>query len=376
MKEKETRGKTEQSVRSLPVHLWPGAYGAAWQEACRPSVRLKRGGAASHMRPVTQEILTKCAGYFFDFLSRSGRLDINAPAGSQVTPENVEVYVAELKSRVKSVTVYGRIQKLRRFVQLVSADRDLEWLIEIERQLFSEMRPASKRHRVVYTDVLEEAGLKLMAEAESSKRPKLTRARLFRNGLMITLLARCPIRLKNFAALEIGRSFVDVEGTWWIVLTAAETKEKREDERPVPEEFTNSVERYLKVYRPILAKADDVGSALWLAINGEPMSYASMGELITETTRTTLGINVNPHLFRTSGVSTLATRAGNKPHAGSALLHHRRGPVTQENYNRASCLTAGKSLAAANRRYRRGAEKPLCKIELGPRAASSSEKEA
>ena len=77
---------------------------------------------------------------------------------------------------------------------------------------------------------------------------------MFRNGLMVALLAYCPIRLKNFAALEIGRSFVNVDGTWWIVLTAAETKEKREDERPVPEELTNSIERYLQIYRPILAR--------------------------------------------------------------------------------------------------------------------------
>jgi hypothetical protein len=77
-----------------------------------------------------------------------------------------------------------------------------------------------------------------------------------------------------------------------------------------------------------------------------------MGELIAETTRMTIGIPVSPHLFRTAAVTTLATRAGDKPHAGSALLHHRPGPVTQENYNRALCITAGKSLAATNREYR------------------------
>jgi site-specific recombinase XerD len=354
MKEDTASGKeTKQSVRSLPIDLWPSADRAAWQEACRPSVRLKRGGAASHMRTVTQKILTQRAGYFFDFLSRSRRLDVNAAAGAHVTLKNVEPYVVELKSRVDSVTVYGSVQKLRRFCQLVAPGCDLAWLIDIERQLFSEMRPASKWDRVLYTDVLEDAGVKLMAEAESSTRPKLTRARLFRNGLMITLLARCPIRLKNFAALEIGRSFSNVEGTWWIVLTAAETKEKREDERPVPEEFTSSVERYLKVHRPILARGNDPGSALWVAINGKPMSYASMGELISEITTMTLGVNVNPHLFRSAGVTTLATRAGNKPHAGSALLHHRPGPVTQENYNRASCISAGKSLFTVNQKYRR-----------------------
>ena len=260
--------------------------------------------------------------------------------------------MAELKSRVSSVTVYGSIQKLRRFVQLIAADRDLGWLIEIERQLYSERRPRSKWDRVRTTDVLVDAGLTLMAEAEIAKRPVLTRARMFRDGLMIALLAYCPIRLKNFAALEIGRSFVNVDGTWWIVLTAAETKEKRADERPVPDELTDSIERYLEIYRPILAGGKAGANALWFAINGKPMSYASMGELIAETTRMTIGVAISPHLFRTAGVTTLATRAGDKPHAGSALLHHGpNGP--QENYNRASCISAGKSLAAINQGYRR-----------------------
>jgi hypothetical protein len=40
---------------------------------------------------------------------------------------------------------------------------------------------------------------------------------MFRDGLLIALLAYCPIRLKNFAALEIGRSFVNVYGKWWII---------------------------------------------------------------------------------------------------------------------------------------------------------------
>ena len=353
MKEKPKTSIPEQGVRSLPIGRWPAAVRTAWQEACRPSVRLKRGGAASHLKPVVQYDLAKRCGLFFDSLLRSGRLDMNATAGMQVTPGNVEAYVAELKSRVSSVTVYGSIQKLRRFIQLITPDRDLGWLVAIERQLFSEMRPRSKWDRVVYTDVLVDAGLTLMAEAEIAKRPKLTRARMFRNGLMIALLAYCPIRLKNYAALEIGRSFVNVDGTWWIVLTAAETKEKREDERSVPVELTSAIERYLKIYRPILTRGKTESDALWMAWDGKPMSCASVAETITETTRMTVGVSVSPHLFRTAGVTTLATRAGDKPHAGGALLHHRPGPVTQENYNRASCISAGKSNAAVTQSYRR-----------------------
>jgi hypothetical protein len=140
----EKRTIPGSSVRSLPKGLWPATDRVAWEEARRPNVRLQRGGAASHLRPVVQHDLTKRYGLFLDFPSRSGRLDMSAAAGAQVTPENAEAYVAELKNRVSSVTVYGSIQKLRRFVQLIAANRDLDWLITIERQLFSERRPRSK----------------------------------------------------------------------------------------------------------------------------------------------------------------------------------------------------------------------------------------
>jgi hypothetical protein len=133
----------------------------------------------------------------------------------------------------------------------------------------------------------------------------------------------CPIRLKNFAALEIGRSFVNVDGSWWIVLTAAETKEKRRDERPVPQDLADFIQRYLAVHRPVLARGNSGDAALWMAMDGKPMSCASIAETIPETTETTTGVRVSPHLFRTAGVTTLATHAGDKPHAGGALLHHR-----------------------------------------------------
>ena len=96
------------------------------------------------------------------------------------------------------------------------------------------MQPRSKFNRLVYSNVLLEAGMTLMAEADAAThRSALARARQFRNGLMVALQAVHLIRLKNFAALEIGRSFKKVNNSWWIVLSASETKEKRADERPV-----------------------------------------------------------------------------------------------------------------------------------------------
>ena len=218
------------------------------------------------------------------------------------------------------------------------------------------MQPRSKFDRLVYSNVLLEAGMTLMAEADAAThRSALARARQFRNGLMVALLALHLIRLKNFAALEIGRSFKKVNDSWWIVLSASETKENRADERPVDPCLTLWIDRYLNIHRPVLARTDDAPAALWLSSNdGGAMSYSGVERAISATTLATVGINVSPHLFRTAAASTVAVHAGNTPHLASALLHHTDPAVTEEHYNRASTLSAAQAYAALIRAIRNG----------------------
>ena len=138
---KDGTGEAGRPIRSLPKELWPSADRTAWEAACRPGMRLTRGGAASHLRTVTQNDLASRYGYFLDFVSRSRRLEPEAKAGAHVTLENVEPYVEELKKRVRSVTVYRSIQKLRRVTQLIAPAYELAWLIEIERDCFLRCAP-------------------------------------------------------------------------------------------------------------------------------------------------------------------------------------------------------------------------------------------
>jgi integrase len=279
---------------------------------------------------------------------------MDAPAAAFLTPGNVEAYIAELKDRVGSVTVYGSIFKLRRTAQLIAPAQDVRWLAEIEKDLALVMRPRSKFDRMVLAEVLVEAGLTLLAEAEAAtSRTSLSRARQFRNGLMVALLGFCPIRLKNFTALEIGRSFAEIKGRWWIVLSASQTKENRPDERPVDELLKPGIDRYLAHYRPILmARSGSPSSALWLSSNdGAPMRYSGVELTIKTTTLSTVGVDVSPHLFRTSGASSAATHAHDNPHLGSALLHHKHSGVTNAHYNRAPSMSAADSLRQIVRRY-------------------------
>jgi integrase len=251
--------------------------------------------------------------------------------------------------------VYGSIYKLRRTSQTIAPGRDFAWLTEIEKDLALTMRPRSKSARLVLTEVLVEAGLSLIAEAEASTiMTSLRRAREVRNGLMVALLALCPIRLKNFAALEVGRTFVDIKGKWWIVFPASETKEGRADERPVDEMLKAAIESYIATFRPILEARGSPSSALWLSSNdGMPMSYDGIELTIKTTTLSTVGVDVSPHLFRTSAASTAATRAGANPHLATALLHHTDPAVTNEHYNRASSLTAANRLREVMQKYGR-----------------------
>src|SRR3979411_3317621 len=105
-------------VRSLPIEFWPESDRNAWISASRPSQRLKRGGAGSHLKSITLNDLRRRYGYFLDCLNRRGLRDPTKAAGGHVVPENVDAYLKELVARVGSVTVQGSIYKLRRACEL------------------------------------------------------------------------------------------------------------------------------------------------------------------------------------------------------------------------------------------------------------------
>jgi len=340
-------------VRSLPIGMWPEADRMAWELACIPSNRLRRGGRAGHLKAVTQKDLASRYGLYLDHLDRHQRLALNAAAGSQVTAAQVDAYVAELKSRVSSVTVYGSISKLRTAAQFIAPFLDLTWLVEIEKDLRFDMVPHSKADRLVLSEVLLEAGLTLIAEAESTATlSDLEKARRIRNGLMIAFLSLCPIRLRNFTALAIAATFRKIENSWWIVLSAADTKEKRPDERCVHGILAPAIEQYLATHRPVLMKGGNSHSSLWVSSNtGLAMSDDGVRHAIKATTKSTIGIDVCPHMFRTSGASTAAIHGGTNPHLGSALLNHSDPRVTEKHYNFATALSAGQAFTEVLQSY-------------------------
>lgn len=291
-------------------------------------------------------------------LAAAGRMAVKAGVpvneltslGALLSPEVAErildAYWRQNGERPTQFTIelacrFNCIYKLRRAAELLAPAIDFSWLAEIEKDLALVMEPRSKLDRLVLTRRLVEAGLTLIVEAQSVASDGLTRARGVRNGLMVALLAMSPIRLKNFADLELGTTFKSVHGRWWITLPEAATKSHRLDERPVSLWLNEYVDTYLSHSRPLLLSPSKPTNALWISsTTGGPLTRKNLGVLISQITRQTLGVAVSPHLFRTAAATTAAAYAGQTPHLASAILNHTDPRVTEQHYNRASSIGA------------------------------------
>lgn len=351
--ESTTAEKPARQRRTLKVCEWPEEDRTVWEAACRPSHRLKKGGSASYLKARSQDDYARRYGLFLGFLKTKGLLECSAAAVAHVTPENIKLYLDDLASRTKSVTAWNSISMVRRAAQFIAPDVDFRWLLEIENDLAFVMQPKSKLNRFVSAERLVEAGLTLIENAKKV-RADFKRARTIRNGLILALWTLCPSRRKNFAALEIGETFRQVKGKWWITIAANETKTRqRPEERPVAEWLNPYIDVYLNKARPILlTAANRETNALW--ISGEThgqLTPRHLSALLPQLTLKTVGIAISPHLLRTIGATTAAVSKGDMPNLGTALLGHINRRITEENYLRPSSLTAGDELAVVLQQY-------------------------
>jgi integrase/recombinase XerD len=327
-----------EKIRAYPLSEWPEADRHAWDRACVAPQRLRPGGAAGRMKASTQVSLLRAYGYLLEFCHRSGLFDQTAAAAGHVTPEIIDAFLCELRNRVGSITRVIYISRIQTITRILAPGNDLSWLREIEGDLRYEARPRPKYHRIVSAERLLKLGLDLIRRGETSKQlTLLARARLVRDGLMIALLALCPIRLRNLAELRIGRQLRLIGARWWIILESAETKSARPDERPIPEILAEAIHRWIGQWRTLFHPCDD---AFWPSIKGGSLAYTYVGHIVTEVTRRELGVPVNPHLFRDCAVYTVATTAGDRMGIASGLLQHTDERTVEKHYNKGATFSA------------------------------------
>jgi len=326
--------------KALPLRDWPKADRETWDAAQATAGLLDDSGTASHLSVRTLEDLTSRYAYFISFLAHREKLEHHGPAAASVTDENVLQYVRYLEPRVSSVTLAQSVYKIARVASCLAPGQDWRWLQRIVRRLDLRAKPRDRRNEVVEIKELFRLGLQLMERAEKTAKSAISfRALLYRDGLIIALLAADPLRLANITALEIGRTLIKDGATWSLNISAEETKAGRLHLAILPDWSAPCIDRYVQHYRPFFRNAEST-SRLWLDRAGGPLSEDSLYKLVCKRTRDAFAKRINPHLFRVCLATSTTLHHGAEMGLAITVLDHRSSEVTERYYNQAKMLDA------------------------------------
>ncbi len=202
----------------LKIEAWPAADREAWARASAQGDLLGETGPAASWSAVVRKKRLISYGRWLGFLARTGRLEPGQGPAERVTRENVAAYLKALTADCAPVTVWGYMAELAIMLEVLAPEADHAWLHRLARKLQTRMRPEVDRaRRLVPVGRLYQEGLAMMQEALAEPVPVrharpanrlLVREVLFRDGLILALLAACPLRRRSFVGLEPGRHLV------------------------------------------------------------------------------------------------------------------------------------------------------------------------
>lgn len=338
-----SRQPVDPARRSLPLDEWPAIDLAHWQAAITPVGLFEDGGNAVHWRARTRSTNIQHYGRYLGHLAFRGELDTSLGPAERVTPNLVRVYDAHLAATVAPRTRLSMLVGLKVMMQAMVPARSWLWLQRYCNRVQIVAKPVrDKRARMRPTEDIVTAAL---AELQRLRAEPVTieTAIAGRDAMMLALLALRPLRVRNFAFLELGRHLRRTEGGWSIEIPAVETKTSEPLGFSFPCVLIACFEHYLTSWRPRFPDADR-SMRVWLSKEGVPRSAGFFYPRITRLTRRLFGVPINPHLLRDCAASSLAANFADSVNAAKALLGHRHLHATERWYIQADNLTASRSI--------------------------------
>jgi integrase len=345
--------------RFVPVADWPEPDRQGWSAAQAPSDLLDDPGAAAHWRPASIAKTEKAVGRFFGWALDEAGLPL-APIPRLATTDHVRAYIAWLSPRLAPLSVLGLMVDLAAYMRVVWPTSPRTHLERATAALQRQAKPVrDKASRLRPTEELVRFGEDLMRSADQCPRnqPVIWLPR-FRDGLAIALLALRPLRVRAFVSLQLDEHVRRLGDRWRLIVTPDLSKTHRHWEADVPKRLAAAFERYVQEVRPqlLVYRGRPHGNpvrALWVSIDGLPFSPNAMSNIITKRTRMAFGTSLPPHFFRDCAATTLAFDSPASVQLATPLLGHADPRTTQEHYNQAQSLDAGRRHLAALRTLRR-----------------------
>jgi integrase/recombinase XerD len=344
--------KKDPARRVLKEDAWPEADRRAWRAATREGDVLDESGPGAGWAPLTRATVAKGYGRWLGWLQRNQLLDLELPPVDRITAQNVARYITDLRVVNAPYTVRSRILNLYFAASAMCPAGDWAWM----RRLVARLRRTAistreKRARLVPSADLFAWGIELMVDADGgADHSPFYRATGYRDGLMIALLAARPFRRRNFASIEIGRHLIKRGDVYWLHFAGSETKTGEPIDAPFPMALVPYLERYLTHYRPFLARPAghahpvrhlrEPGTALWVSTLWSAMSAHAIYQRIINLSKAKFGRPINPHLFRDSAATSIATEDPAHVYITRSILGHSTLETSERYYNHAKSLEA------------------------------------
>ena len=196
--------------------------------------------------------------YLFAWRRYLGFLKIADPAAlnllpcQRLTKERVRAFTEHLAETNIPGWVAIQVDALYKAARIILPDCDLGWLKSMKARLHTAAPLQRPTGPVITSLQILQLGLFLMDENHPGERVpiRLARTILYRDGLIIALLAFAPLRRKNLASLQIDRHLIAKGANRYIVIPASETKTRVEIEFAVPALLLPYLDVYLTIFRP------------------------------------------------------------------------------------------------------------------------------
>lgn len=329
----------------LPFASWPDADQKLWIELTTRGHPLDPEGALSHLRLSTLHNTQVAYGRWLFWLKHAEPSALSEPPLPRITDRRVSAWM----DACAPLAAYSRKMYLDEIIRVLKAGnaelpvhrlRRLRKLLNTEAQTTAGGRKIGRIPSSI--DLIHTAAD--YAETGVDAAPSaFERTRRLRDSAMIAFLATMPIRRRNFAALELGRTISIGVDFVEVTLPPDEVKNARGLVFTLQEPAAALLRRYVAEARPFLAARNPQPTEfLWLADTGRPYALNYLTTRISQLTERLVGVKVPPHFFR-DAVATTLTRASPELARGvPALLGHSNSRTSERHYNHARMVETGR----------------------------------
>lgn len=339
------------SKKQLPFREWPVGAQQRWEAVFEPGDLFDDANRGAHLAPSTREALRVNLAQYLRFISNHNGELLDCPPEAWINRQLMAEYVSLLRKTNQETSVATSLHHLRLALRLIYPDIDWSWLLTITKRIAATAPRKARKHGSMTSERLYLLGIELMDRAVDDARgqckiSKMT-AMVYRDGLLIALLALFVPRRRTVTAMHVGKQLIRAGQLWALDIPPEDTKNEQALDFPISAEMSRRIDTYLQEFRIRFPGAGG-HNGLWASTKRGPMSKSAIYDAVRRRTKKAFGFGVNLHQFRHAAGCFWSIRDPVNVRGVKDLLGHASfEKTTERHYMMGQSRLAGRALAKA-----------------------------